>query len=79
MKRKSFLSWPEARPKGITPALTFFRHSRMPEESECGMAIAICGFRSLIAYPVNLCLPRVFGVVNPVQGLPRASRGYCFL
>ena len=31
--------------KVITPALTFFLHSWVPEESECWMANAICGFR----------------------------------
>jgi len=46
--------------KVITPALM------NAEDSECWMANAICGFRPLIAYLVHLCLPRFFGVVNPV-------------
>jgi len=43
-KEKIILSWPEARPKGY--------------HSPLAMVNAICGFRPLIAYPVN--------PVNPV-------------
>ncbi|WP_287042625.1 hypothetical protein, partial [Desulfonatronospira sp. MSAO_Bac3] len=50
--------------KVITPALTFFLHSWVPEESECWMANAICGFRPLIAYPVILLILSKFLVFS---------------